>query len=219
MSSSLWGCELKNWLNLYNVRYLLSSSMWGCELKRWWTKFESITWRHPPCEDVSWKVIHHLLCSLYDRHPSCEDVSWKNYIVYLQTKGFVILHVRMWVEKFYHVTLYEKKTSSSMWGCELKSNESIFQKSIAGHPPCEDVSWKTCEFNDSILADGHPPCEDVSWKISGDVGKQLENRHPPCEDVSWKVNEASIRNGKLSHSPCEDVSWKENDVKMYGTQV
>ena len=51
-----------------------------------------------------------------------------------------------------------------MWGCELKSNESIFQKSIAGHPPCEDVSWKTCEFNDSILADGHPPCEDVSWK-------------------------------------------------------
>ena len=104
-SSSLWGCELKNWLNLYNVRYLLSSSLWGCELKRWWTKFESITWRHPPCEDVSWKVIHHLLCSLYDRHPSCEDVSWKNYIVYLQTKGFVILHVRMWVEKFYHVTL------------------------------------------------------------------------------------------------------------------
>ena len=123
---------------------------------------------HPPCEDVSWKLIPNARnsslvwsSSLWGWelktsrflsshstsfcHPPCEDVSWKA----LDTKNptvttVVILLVRMWVENAsrnepQRVT----RQSSSLWGCELKNCEDDYEGSRQKrHPPCEDVSWK-----------------------------------------------------------------------------
>ena len=54
-----------------------SSSLWGCELKTFACLFSTVRHRHPPCEDVSWKIVM-----------SDELLS-----------HLVILLVRMWVEK------------------------------------------------------------------------------------------------------------------------
>ena len=123
---------------------VLSSSLWGCELKRVLTCLilQNIS-SHPPCEDVSWKVQDIKWRSMTLGHPPCEDVSWKITAIIIMILLPVILHVRMWVEKWcpcirwkpllviLHVRMWVEKTrkirkgnrtmSSSMWGCELKN--------------------------------------------------------------------------------------------------
>ena len=123
-SSSLWGCELKNSATTETTESGTSSSLWGCELKKNLMAYYDSPICHPPCEDVSWKVIHHLLCSLYDRHPSCEDVSWKTceFNDSILADGHPPCEDVSW------------KISGDV-GKQLENR----------HPPCEDVSWKVNE--------------------------------------------------------------------------
>ena len=148
----------------------------------------------------------------------------------LTVDGLVILLVRMWVEKDMQMISPFTYTSSSLWGCELKSERSCIRDYRNGHPPCEDVSWKIVWSCKTLQNYSHPPCEDVSWKVLGPLLFMLVHRHPPCEDVSWKslcltflsrfhwssslwgceLKILSLRHdsSRLCHPPCEDVSWK-----------
>ena len=120
-SSSLWGCELKN--RCRSVRYFVCpvillvrmwvENFWAVSfspptpvilLVRMWVEkqsghLEALHSRHPPCEDVSWKVVLVYLCYAIFSHPPCEDVSWKIRSIKYWQRCSVILHVRMWVEK------------------------------------------------------------------------------------------------------------------------
>ena len=107
-SSSLWGCELKGKCDNYVVDPE-TVILWGCELKN----------------------LHHVPTCTATSHPPCEDVSWKNDDIRILNQCFVILLVRMWVEK------------------------SICSSVISGrhcHPPCEDVSWKNTYWTDELKA-------------------------------------------------------------------
>ena len=79
-----------------------SSSLWGCELKILPLSVFLLTHRHPPCEDVSWKVLDSIDWDMPTSHPPCEDVSWKD-----------MLKIMKKAEK-----------SSSLWGCELKKQRA-----------------------------------------------------------------------------------------------
>ena len=169
-------------------------------------------------------------------HPPCEDVSWKIYIVHFKAVCVVILLVRMWVEKIMLRLNSASKSSSSLWGCELKNCRWAFWFARKSHPPCEDVSWKNKEHPAAVYCDSHPPCEDVSWKVD-DVDEELKAvGHPPCEDVSWKEDNSELEVLMMSsslwgcelknlhctlqssvrrHPPCEDVSWKDNKINLY----
>ena len=128
-----------------------SSSLWGCELKNYdWNK-DLISDRHPPCEDVSWKDEFTVGKVEKVGHPPCEDVSWKIDGYWYELDEDVILLVRMWVEKLYCRSNGYNKGSSSLWGCELKTACSSRQWIPLRHPPCEDVSWKIAgELSDSL---------------------------------------------------------------------
>ena len=97
-SSSMWGCELKKHSKEWTICRTKSSSLWGCELKNRNADTYDRVGGHPPCEDVSWKLLSCFFFSSNTRHPPCEDVSWKT----------------EWA--FRSITF----TSSSLWGCELK---------------------------------------------------------------------------------------------------
>ena len=142
---------------------------------------------HPPCEDVSWKVANGGKKNTSTCHPPCEDVSWKVVKTNAMLDVLVILLVRMWVEKSVICQTMKIKSSSSLWGCELKRPVGLYvissgeSSSLWG---CElkricnkTVQWKIC----------HPPCEDVSWKDYLSEIVRYEMGHPPCEDVSWKI--------------------------------
>ena len=147
-----------------------SSSLWGCELKSSMMEEKQLIVRHPPCEDVSWKI------------PGIQQV----------LIDLVILLVRMWVEKLDLEAKEGGDRSSSMWGCELKS------KWFRTFKVCRWLSsmWG-CELKKRSsprrsVKCRHPPCEDVSWKGSKLVGKLKGISHPPCEDVSWKENDVKM---------------------------
>ena len=142
-SSSLWGCELKSCIDRQIGKRNRSSSLWGCELKNPSFLKESIAQSHPPCEDVSWKkIVDHMECWINGHppcedvswkssmsssrlscscHPPCEDVSWKVWDIFRMCGASVILLVRMWVEKYTYPKKITHNMSSSLWGCELKS--------------------------------------------------------------------------------------------------
>ena len=144
---------------------IASSSLWGCELKKLGDDNSEEQKGHPPCEDVSWKYRKQML----------------------PRKQWVILLVRMWVEKspchspllmhlssslwgcelktFWLASETLIHTSSSLWGCELKSFQIFYICISLRHPPCEDVSWKSKAPTVLVSLSGHPPCEDVSWKM------------------------------------------------------
>ena len=88
-----------------------SSSLWGCELKSSMMEEKQLIVRHPPCEDVSWKI------------PGIQQV----------LIDLVILLVRMWVEKLDLEAKEGGDRSSSMWGCELKREwcKNVWYSSIA----------------------------------------------------------------------------------------
>ena len=136
----------------------------------------------------------------------------------------------MWVEKVNTKQAHPATSSSSLWGCELKSLHPLPSIPQTCHPPCEDVSWKKsidlrddipdpssslwgCELKNvnltkQIRKKSHPPCEDVSWKNIDPHTFSALWCHPPCEDVSWKVNSVMFEKTCDCHPPCEDVSWK-----------
>ena len=187
LSSSLWGCELKNILHIGFSHHCMSSSLWGCELKRirlslitrigwssslWGCELKicpfaefSKSLAHPPCEDVSWKVpIPDKLRDVLS-HPPCEDVSWKSKHKTGTSGNVVILLVRMWVEKLTSSTKHSTNMSSSLWGCELKK---VFrsERRYTGSVILLVRMWVEKNFNNvkKTFLTGHPPCEDVSWK-------------------------------------------------------
>ena len=111
--------------------------------------------RHPPCEDVSWKIIPISFLTLltvillvrmwvengkYTGHGSKYSVillvrMWVEKIpaTKLFGTGKVILLVRMWVENSNLCFSRNSKMSSSMWGCELKREwcKNVWYSSIA----------------------------------------------------------------------------------------
>ena len=142
-SSSLWGCELKNPISV--IRKLATSHppcedvSWKSNIARGSSDYLVIllvrmwventppinvmipTLRHPPCEDVSWKDNIADIDGGWFGHPPCEDVSWKGYANDITLYVYVILLVRMWVEKWKIMHQRLQKRSSSLWGCELKN--------------------------------------------------------------------------------------------------
>ena len=168
MSSSLWGCELKNvskphklidcchppcedvsWKTSMIIVFqkdIRSSSLWGCELKNIiMERTNNIEWSSSlwGCE---LKNAYASSCKETLRHPPCEDVSWKNTHYY----GRVV-----------------SGASSSLWGCELKSTDGL-----------KPANW--------VMSSSLWGCE---LKIFGTVLLSVNTyRHPPCEDVSWKVS-------------------------------
>ena len=99
----------------------MSSSLWGCELKSNSSIINRFCQRHPPCEDVSWKITAIIFMILLPVilhvrmwvEKWCPCIRWKPLLV--------ILHVRMWVEKTRKIRKGNRTMSSSMWGCELKN--------------------------------------------------------------------------------------------------
>ena len=95
----MWVEKMKHFSLCHRI---LSSSLWGCELKTFSAGSSSRPDSHPPCEDVSWKIIGIVVFIDMNRHPPCEDVSWKKRNTSHTVNRFnVILLVRMWVEKSY----------------------------------------------------------------------------------------------------------------------
>ena len=132
------GCECE-YCDDENV--ILLVRMWVEKMAGWFLFPLSI--RHPPCEDVSWKINWCAFPRGGACHPPCEDVSWKR---------------NVWKYRIHY------GTSSSLWGCELKTCCGSVGNAMSGHPPCEDVSWKLAHTMNLICPLCHPPCEDVSWK-------------------------------------------------------
>ena len=187
-----------------------SSSLWGCELKKfWWTRTKTGK-RHPPCEDVSWKVLDSIDWDSPNMSSSLWGCELKNEAYgTLTDRDYVILLVRMWVEKIPLKKELHLLGSSSLWGCELKNPfYTLLLCCKYRHPPCEDVSWKSNLVYIILWLQCHPPCEDVSWKIEPINKHTRPNSHPPCEDVSWKVVLRPHTPARSCHPPCEDVSWK-----------
>ena len=170
-SSSLWGCELK-----YMCFWLLLR-LWRhppCEDVSWNVfPLRECTWRsgHPPCEDVSWNFIIHqfnpfrvviLLVRMWVeiRHTVFRYKWWHvillvrmwvemTYFLYQSLYVIVILLVRMWVEIFRRHLNWIKRSSSSLWGCELKWKDitGYFQKYMSSSLwGCELKWWNQCPY-------------------------------------------------------------------------
>ena len=160
----MWVEKLANTTNTFCSG---SSSLWGCELKSTNKFIYNNANRHPPCEDVSWKDLLAYTSFQVVSHPPCEDVSWKGYVIKQSNGKYVILLVRMWVEKIIFQRLFATKwviLLVRMW--VEKSLPVCSLLCMSSHPPCEDVSWKSTAKNEQFAEPSHPPCEDVSWKIA-----------------------------------------------------
>ena len=145
----------------------VSSSSWGCELKNL----------------SEWTARITGLVILFMR-------MWveKSRYTLRTAASTVILFMRMWVEKLFPRLLPMRSPSSSSWGCEVKS----YRLYSALYCVPVILFMRMWVEKNGILAAyygnfGHPPCEDVSWKTSHNTRIQTYNCHPPCEDVSWKV--------------------------------
>ena len=103
---------------------------------------------------------------------------------------YVILLVRMWVEKKYFLSIFPSPYS---------------------HPPCEDVSWKIELSPMQEVGYCHPPCEDVSWKTQAEVDSIVEGRSSSLWGCELKSRRVGDNMATLSHPPCEDVSWKDGE--------
>ena len=190
-------CRVILLVRMWVERDLLCLFLWASNvilLVRMWVErtplvpSEKLSLSHPPCEDVSWKSWSLPKLKLPHRHPPCEDVSWKICYRLSVYRRYVILLVRMWVERGMEILMGYSRwviLLVRMWVERSLSSFVIFSSPC--HPPCEDVSWK-CRWNRTYWrCGGHPPCEDVSWKFCSDSCFIKLLSHPPCEDVSWKI--------------------------------
>ena len=181
LSSSLWGCELKRYIS----RFYINNGI-VILLVRMWVENSPESWPHPRSP----------------RHPPCEDVSWKDKRLSAEAVAKVILHVRMWVEKWICADLHPATVmSSSMWGCELKIVTVRFWDMVENvillvrmwvEKLLQLFSWYFC------LSSSMWGCE---LKKQGKSAKEIVPCHPPCEDVSWKdISITSLPNVLLSSS-------------------
>ena len=219
-SSSLWGCELKKYLETHPSRTI---SHPPCEDVSWKIIIPAsiaLAYRHPPCEDVSWQTFSAFHSSCNRCHPPCEDVSWKPFDIYVWQLQIVILLVRMWVEKLLFLTEFSAEhviLLVRMW----VEKQACFQPShsVHRHPPWEDESWKTvCIYSLSSASTSSSlrGCElKRCWNNPSGINIQSSSLRG-WELKKWRKDK---NRKKRSHPPWEDESWKENDVKMYGTQV
>ena len=186
-------------LNCINTSFSLSSSsLWGCELKKYLETHPSRTISHPPCEDVSWKILKVMIEEFDSRHPPCEDVSWKA------------------------LSRNRPQASTRHPPCEdvsWKTFSAFHSSCNRCHPPCEDVSWKPFDIYVWQL-------QIVILLVRMWVEKLLFLTEFSAEHVillvrMWVEKQACFQpsHSVHRHPPWEDESWKENDVKMYGTQV
>ena len=80
-------------------------------------------------------------------HPPCEDVSWKIMQSWRLWKMVVILLVRMWVEKsLLDRWLLSGKRHPPCEDVSWKTHTIIRTIFCQSHPPCEDVSWKVIHW-------------------------------------------------------------------------
>lgn len=75
----------------------------------------------PPCEAVSWNILHVYRKTGKIRQPPCEAESWNFYIGVAHTSGVVSLLVRLWIEIWdTEADGQPPPRSASLRGCELK---------------------------------------------------------------------------------------------------
>ena len=154
-----------------------SSSLWGCELKSLSFQFHAYNQCHPPCEDVSWKLI--LEFNIENNSSSslwgCE---LKNAMISVELfVSHVILLVRMWVEKSWGVTFkiyWNVILLVRMW--VEKTHLSWHRLNRLCHPPCEDVSWKINDWR----------YKDVGYVILL-VRMWVENVQRRTASICWNV--------------------------------
>ena len=151
LSASLWGCELKYFIEHPVSAHIVSASLWGCELK-----FQNRP-HAPSGERVSllvrlWVEIKLLLplltASLSASLWGCELKYW------LIPEGIcarsVSLLVRLWVEIPLWRSHWHNSWSASLWGCELKFRITFHNiRQTDRQPPCEAVSWNIQHLTDT----------------------------------------------------------------------
>ena len=140
----------------------------------------------PPCEAVSWNMIHSgytklqrvsLLVRLWvEIHPTqnYHEKAFVSLLVRLWVEiginpadsayWFVSLLVRLWVEIPSSLSFNVVSPSASLWGCELKSfilSTNISATWSASLWGCE-LKWYVSS-NHCNSCGGQPPCEAVSW--------------------------------------------------------
>ena len=86
-------------------------------------------WRRPPCEVVNWKTTLGETIGGIASRPPCEVVNWK---------------VLLWEHR------WRGRTSTSLWGRELKDDSPSTVIACISRPPCEVVNWK--------VSTSSPPC-------------------------------------------------------------
>ena len=189
-SSSLWGCELKIFADAGSISPLsviLLVRMWVEKSRIWLMNITVVVillvrmWVEKICA-IAFGIIP-------QSHPPCEDVSWKVHLQHTSKTTTVILLVRMWVENKISGYLIDPTGSSSLWGCELKSQEPFLNCIFFWSSSLWGCELKKQSCMAVKLTHSHPPCEDVSWKSVIGLDKKKFRSHPPCEDVSWKTCE------------------------------
>ena len=122
-------CEVVSWNNharSQGLSVIMSTSLWGRELKFSAQAFRQKERRRPPCEVVSWNVIGCYKKMADYCRPPCEVVSWNTPIVNDSNidNGRPPCEVVSWnVYSGYYVG--EGVSSTSLWGRELKYNNSV----------------------------------------------------------------------------------------------
>ena len=201
------------WVEKFKIRQLEDKSARHppCEDVSWKVYillFATSVNSHPPCEDVSWKAIGTNELQIRISHPPCEDVSWKTRCLKLNLKMQVILLVRMWVEKNPAELDYQDWVVILL--VRMWVEKSL--QSLGGKHPMSSSLWgcelKICPFAEFSKSLGHPPCEDVSWKAY--ILYQAFHKHVILLVRMWVEKSLSIWETiyRIRHPPCEDVSWK-----------
>ena len=217
LSSSSWGCELKN-NNKHNFKSwrchplhedvswkiyrnelpglrVWSSSSWGCELK----SHDILSALLPPQSSSSWGCeLKSYFLGFYrcvHRHPLHEDVRWKATDCIAPCIAF---------------------QSSSSWGCELK--RMVFWRLITAilvillvrmwvEKPATTQEYKPTTVILLVRMWVEKYRRKSDFFHSG--------RHPPCEDVSWnndKKQSVGILKGSSSSRECELKCHSLNDI-------
>ena len=164
-----------------------SASLWGCELKCVINQKETLVFRQPPCEAVSWNAPYHCKHILLLCQPPCEAVSWNFFLPCSQPP--------FWCQPPCEAVSWnviagivgpEDVKSASLWGCELKYSEPqhyqqqrqvsllvrLWVEMLCG------VSWLPSHQRSASLWGCELKWNNQLWSLS-------ETGQPPCEAVSW----------------------------------
>ncbi len=142
----------------------MSTSVWGSELKYRTLWEDGKNFCLPLCEVVSWNNNSSPITSNVNGLPLCEVVSWNA------------------IKRLIQIC---EKTSTSVWGSELKYPSRPMTCNGICLPLCEVVSWNTPEQHRVRNAWRLPLCEVVSWNTYKQLGIPDGGGLPLCEVVSW----------------------------------